>query len=294
MRSSTFTFAFAFAFAGCGAPADPGLVATMRVANAQFYPGTTPAPQDGPEILSFVNTTNTIRPGQLVKPLSGLASRDTTALALFLDGDPGYWVIQPGNEDPSNGNNLSWSAKLSFAPSLEPGAYTIEGRAVNGAGQFGPPQSAMVTATSAAPSGALVISLNWAQQADLDLHVVDPSGVEIWAKNQNSHEPPAPGSAPDPNGWMNGGILDYDSNGSCVIDGRRQENVYWTVTPPSGHYLARVDAFSMCGEPQADWTLSATLDGAVVGSSFGTLRDSDTMFMHVQGAGVLALEFDVP
>jgi len=290
-----FVFAFAFAFAGCGAaPADPGLGATMRVAGAQFYPGTWPAAEDGPPLLSFVNTTNTIRPGQLVKPLSGLASRDTTAVALFLDGDTGYWIVQPGNEDPTNNGDLTWSAKLSFTPTLKEGAYTIEARAVNAAGQFGAAQSATVTSISAAPAGTLVISLTWMQQADLDIHVVEPDGIESWAKQINSHMPPPPGSPPDPNGWMTGGILDYDSNSQCVIDGRRQEDVYWTVPPPSGHYIVRVDAFSLCGEFEADWTVGAVLEGNAVGSAFGTMLDNDTRFPHGPGAGLLALEFDVP
>jgi hypothetical protein len=290
------TLTFAFGLAGCGgASSDPGLRALMRVANAQFVPGAWPDATDGPDLLSLVNPTNTVRSGQLVQPLSGLATRDTTAVALFLGGDSGYFIVEPGIEDPTNDNNLAWSAKASFSPMLPPGPFTIEARAVNAAGQFGAAQSAMLTAMNAAPpSGMLVITLQWVQQADLDLRVVDPDGVEIWAKNPNSHMPPAPGQPPDPNGWMMGGILDYDSNANCVIDGRRQEDVYWMVPPPSGHYVVRVDAFSMCGEIQANWTLSATLDGNDVGDASGTMRDNDTMFPHGPGAGVLALEFDVP
>jgi hypothetical protein len=290
------TFVFAIALAGCsGASSDPGLNALMRVSGAQYVPGTTPVAMDGPPLLQFVNTTNTIRPGQLSKSLSGIASRDTTGVAIFLDGDAGYWVVEPGIEDPTNDNNLVWSAKLGFALNIVPGMmYTIEARAVNAAGQFGPPQSATLSATAPVPNGTLVVTLQWQQQADLDLRLVDPDGIEIWAKNQNSHEPPAPGSPPDPNGWMNGGILDQDSNASCVIDGRRMENIYWTTTPPSGHYIARVDAFSLCGEIQADWVLSATLDGNDLGHAFGTMRDSDTMFNHGPGAGLTALEFDIP
>jgi hypothetical protein len=292
----TFTFAFAlFALTGCsGSPSDPGLGSLLRVANAQYYAGVTPSAQDGPAILSFNNTSNLIRAGQLSKPLSGIVSRDTTAIALFLDGDAGYWIVEPGAEDPTALSQLGFSAKLSFSPSLAPGSYTLEGRAVNALGQFGPPSTATLSAMPQAPSGTLVITLRWVQDADLDLHVVDPNGFEIWAKNINSAPPPVPGQPSDPNAWKSGGILDFDSNASCMIDGLNQEDVYWTVPPPSGHYLVRVDAFSLCGEAQADWTVQAVLNGAVVGAASGSAHDSDTAFPHVAGAGVLALEFDVP
>ena len=88
--------------------------------------------------------------------------------------------------------------------------------------------------------------------------------------------------------------MDFDSNASCVIDGRRQENVVWKVPPPSGHYVARVDAFSMCSELAAHWSVDVRLGGAIVAHAQGSSFDSDTRFGHDRGAGVLAVEFDVP
>ncbi len=282
--------------AGCSGATDAtGLDSLLRVANAQYYPGPTPAAMDGPAIESFYNSSNLIRPGQRSKPLTGIVTRDTTAVAIFLENDPGYWIIIPGAKDPTANLQLAFSASLSFSPALEPGKYLLEGRAVDEQGNFGPPSTADLN-TAAAPidNATLLISLAWDRQADLDLHVVQPDGIEIWAKNQNSHEPPKPGDPPDPTGYVNGGILDFDSNANCVIDGRRQENVYWTVPPPSGHYLVRVDTFSLCGEPQAVFTVAATLDGQSLGMAQGIGRDADTIVPHVIGAGLLVLQFDVP
>jgi uncharacterized protein YfaP (DUF2135 family) len=114
--------------------------------------------------------------------------------------------------------------------------------------------------------------------ADLDLHVVDPAGVEIWAKHISD----------------SGGVLDFDSNSNCVIDGRRQEDVVWMAPPPPGHYLVRVDTYSLCSETFANWTVGVTLDGAVIAAAEGVGRDSDaSLYAHEQGAGVLATQFDV-
>jgi hypothetical protein len=80
----------------------------------------------------------------------------------------------------------------------------------------------------------------------------------------------------------------------CQIDGRRRENAIWKVAPPSGHYLVRVDTWSLCGQPIAHWVVSASLDGQSLAQSSGVALDSDAMYPHDKGAGVLAAEFDVP
>jgi hypothetical protein len=271
--------------AGCGGR-DDGLEAWLRVDGAQFYRGPAPAASDGPAVSSFVVTSGLVAPGQTQKPLSGQVPASARAVVLYLDGDVGYSVITPGATDPQSLDQLDFSARLSFSPLLPEGKYTLVGRAVDAAGHFGPRAEAELETASTAPDGAtLEITLSWDTQADLDLHVVTPSGVILWAKNINS--------AP-PNAWQTGGILDVDSNANCQIDGRRRETARWSAPPPSGHYIARVDAFSLCGEVQADWTVSATLDGASLGRASGYARDSDTAFAHDAAAGVTALQFDVP
>lgn len=283
------------AAAGCAqATDDPGLDSLLRVAGAQFYRGAMPAPQDGPAIAAFNNSSNLIRPGMTAKPLSGVVPTNATAVALYLDGDPGYWIIEPGTPDPTALGELGFSAKLSFSPLLPAGKYRLIGRAVDQAGRFGPPSEADL-ATADMPVGAtLLISLRWDVEADLDLRVTDPDGVEIDSHKINSWQPPAPGSPPDPNGYQSGGILDFDSNANCVIDGRRLENVYWTVAPPHGHYVVRVDTYSLCGLPLARWQVEAQLGGMPLGEAHGLGRDADTFMSHDQGAGILALQFDVP
>jgi hypothetical protein len=265
------------------------------VANAQYFAGATPSATDGPVIQSFYNSSNLIRPGQGSKPLSGLVPRKTTGIAIYLDGDAGYWIIIPGAEDPTTDGQLAFSARLSFSPALPLGQHVLVGRAVDQAGRFGPPATAELnTADAPLDTATLTVSLTWDQNADLDLHVVTPDGIEIWAKNINSHEAPRPGDPPDPNGYLQGGILDFDSNSGCNIDGRRQENAYWTAAPPPGHYLVRVDAFSLCGVPEAFYSVEARLFGQSLGRAAGIVVDADTIGPHVQGAGLLVLEFDVP
>src|SRR5262249_43431601 len=155
----------------------------------------------------------------------------------------------------------SFVTSLSFSGEVAPGPNALVVWAVDASDRFGPPsRSEFTIAPAPAPEGTLVVSLYWDADSDLDLHVVTPEGVEIYKGNVNSWQP-TPGSPPDPDAWRSGGVLDADSNAQCRIDGRRAEHVVWQAEPPRGHYLVRVDTFSLCAEPLARWGVEARLRG---------------------------------
>jgi hypothetical protein len=268
--------------AGCdGVPADSGFSAEMVVSGAQFTAGSMPAGIDGPVVVSLNLQRNAAYAGQIDDPVSGSLGPTATAAAIGLAGDLGYWTVPAGVPDVSAPDYPTFNVTLAFAETLPAGSYELVVQAVDAANRFGPAQTAPLTVAGAPmPAGALVVSLRWDTEADLDLHVVDPRGDEIW------HEDISPPGS--------GALLDFDSNANCVIDGRRQENVIWKDQPPSGHYLVRVDTPSLCAESFANWTVTARLEGKVVGSAVGESLETDTEMPHVSGAGVLALEFDVP
>ncbi len=282
------------AAAGCSnATNDQAYDALIRLSNAQFYRGAPPASSDGPTVTQIVPSPNLIRRGPNGN-VAGSVPRQTVAVAVYLKGDVGYWIVTPGLLDPTELDQLNFSAPASYASNLPAGEYTLMAQAADAQGHFGPPLERTIKTEDVMSTDTLLVSLAWDTEADLDLHLVTPDGTEVWANKINSLPPPVPGQPVDPNGYKSGGILDYDSNGNCVIDGRRVENVYWTVAPPSGHYIARVDAFSMCGQPQANWRLGVSLGDQSLGLASGYSRDSDTWLPHGAGSGVKALEFDIP
>lgn len=288
---------------GCGGlSADPGLDAQVRVAGAQFLPGAMPAPIGDARITALDSPSNTIRAGEINKALSGRLTRDGGAVAFGLAGDAGYWTVPAGPIDGSFSDQLTWSARLSFAPTLDDGPHELAVAAVDPAGRFGPASKLTLTARPHAVElggTRLVVSLSWDTEADLDLHVVLPTRppITVWTQHPSSYVPPGPGDPVDPGALTAAGALDADSNSQCLIDGRREENVAWSgsaAAPPHGTFAVLVDTFSLCGAPTAHWTADVYRDGdpTSIAHAEGTVVDSDTRGAHVAGSGVRALTFD--
>jgi len=280
---------------GCsdGASSDPALGSLMRILDAQFVPGASPRAQTGPEVIATELLSSTIWSGYADKPIRGTLGVTATAAALALSGDAGHWLIPAGVPDISAPTLPTFRCRASFSRSLAQPAYTLEVRAVDAQGRFGPPLRQTLTVLPTAPSrggtGELVVSLTWDNEADLDLHVIDPLGHEVFHGAPSSVDSFASGGAS-----QSAGILLADSNADCANDQLRQEDVVWQQAPPAGRYSVRVDTASLCDRSIAHWSVHVTLHGVALEPAQGTSVDSDTWGPHDRGAGVLALGFDVP
>lgn len=79
-------------------------------------------------------------------------------------------------------------------------------------------------------SGDLRINLQWYCKTDLDLHVIDPCGNEIYFSKRKAT---CQGGT---------GILDLDANALIGTTSRPQENIYW-LKPSPGTYTIKVVCF---------------------------------------------------
>jgi hypothetical protein len=101
-------------------------------------------------------------------------------------------------------------------------------------------------------SGQIQVTAAWNSPSDIDLHVTDPNGEEVYYGHRQS---------------SSGGVLDHDANAACNPQPPTVENVYWaTPNPPRGQYNAVVRAYAMCGAPQTPVTLSIAVGGRVIGT----------------------------
>jgi hypothetical protein len=281
--------------AGCGAAAsDPGLHADLRVDGAQFALGAMPVGEDGPAVVGVQFASASLFPGAHDQPLLGALAASSTTAAIGLAGDAGFWIVGAGPPAVEAPSEPTFDARLSLARSARLGPRMLIVRAVDQTGRFGPPETLALTVVAApAPTGRLTVHLEWDSDADLDLHVIDAAGVEIWAGHPSGYRTPPPPALPDPDAAKQAAQLDSDSNAGCHIDGRNQENVVWSVPPAAGHYVVRVDVPSLCGQTVADWRLRVLRDGTLIGEASGSLYDSDTRGAHGAGDGRTALVFDL-
>ncbi len=282
----------------CNATAtdDPGRDAYMQLHGAQFVRGAMPAGSaSGPKVLSINLINSNIYPNFPNDPITGALGPTATAAAIGMQGDVGYWRVVAGVPDIATPNDPSFAETAQFSGGIIAGKYTLVVRAVDAAGNFGLPGTQILTATAAPPvepipTGELVVTLTWAEEVNLDLHVIDPQGGDLYWGDQST-QPPFSGD--DDDAGQSYGTIDYDSNANCDIDGLDREDAVWRGAPPLGTYEVRVDAASLCGQPIAHWTVQVTLQGKVLGEATGVAVDADTRGSHGVGAGVAALTFDV-
>jgi len=108
-------------------------------------------------------------------------------------------------------------------------------------------------------SGDVQVTLIWDTDSDMDLHVVDPDGFEIYFVATES---------------SSGGLLDVDDIPSSGDTGPHVENIFWpTGGAPPGTYSAWVRHYdSLAGGPST-FTLEVRVGGEVIHRETGTLTE---------------------
>jgi hypothetical protein len=278
-----------------GATDDPGLDAYMQIHGGQFVRGPMPAGSaSGPKVLAIDLLNERTYPNLPNDSIAGTLAPTATAVAVGLQGDVGYWRVVAGVPSYTTPTDPSFAATAQFSAGIIPGKYTLVVHAVDAQGNFGLADTQLLVASATPPAetlptGALVVTLTWNNDTNLDLHVVDPQGNDLYWGAQST-QPPFSFDQVDGGSY---GTIDYDSNANCEIDGLDREDAVWKGAPPLGTYTVRVDAASLCGLPDAYWTVNVVLQGKTIGTATGTAVDADTRGSHGVGAGVTALTFDV-
>lgn len=117
-------------------------------------------------------------------------------------------------------------------------------------------------------TGDVQITLEWYDTVDLDLHVQDPNGEQIYFDEPTS---------------TSGGELDVDANYPCSapLTSSPLENVYWPWGgAPEGEYRVYVVYFSDCtNEGTVDYRVTVRVDGDVLDTYSGQLSPGDEAFV---------------
>lgn len=137
---------------------------------------------------------------------------------------------------------------LAFAQSIPAAELDLLFAVADTAGRVGPFERFAARVASVG-TGDVQVTLSWNADSDVDLHVVDPSGEEVFWGHRRA---------------ASGGELDLDSNAACAIDGVRNENITWPVgRAPRGRYTVRVDYWDSCGVGRTDYNVRVNSGGNV-------------------------------
>ena len=168
-------------------------------------------------------------------------------------GSASSFVIQagssPGRSDLANFDTTS-TAVTFVARNVPAGSYYVRVYGKNSAcspPSFLGPASNEVLVFAVGASSDVQVTVSWDAMSDVDLHVVEPSGEEIYWGNKNS---------------LTGGVLDVDSNPACLFDNRQIENIGW-MRAPAGTYTVRVDYWADCGVSRTNYLVTVRNNGNV-------------------------------
>ena len=280
-----------------------GLNSLIRVKGGQAFRGSISDPPDAsPATASISPGNSTIFAGAVDRNIPGKVGPNSNTAAIGVAGDQSYWRVPALTPDQTNADLFTFAAQLSLTP-MATGSPLLERssdgtvtlslsiRAIDNAGNFGAADIQQFIFMPETITGSLGVTLQWDSPTDLDLHVlVFPSSgqgnTEIWSKKRSAYDG-ADGGDPD-------GLLDFDSNANCQLDGRNTENVVWKGTPPQGHYVVRVAAASLCGQASATWWAYASVPDQSKGEATGVLTQGAARHGTGPGSGVTVLEFDYP
>ncbi len=210
--------------------------------------GEPPGEGDGPAA-SVTSSGTVINGGSVMVRIEGDGDFDRVVVAI--DGAGGYFEVTL----PDAVAAVNLLITLSQVIGADQFAFLY---AVGSADDIGAYAEVAATVVSVG-TGELQVSVSWDAPSDVDLHVLDPDGDEVF------YGSPAVAS---------GGELDLDSNAACFIDNVNNENITW-ATAPDGTYTVRLDYFADCEVAESNYAVTVQRAG----------RDPETFTGVFTGAG---------
>jgi hypothetical protein len=219
---------------------------TVSVRDGSFVDGA-PTPSSDATLAQIVSLTGppaVTNGGIALLHVALSAAVDAPIFAVQLAGDEGYYTV-PG-VDRNNDGTYEISVKVPAneeQSSIRVGVALLD--AMGNAGAYQEIDLQLV------PSGIgdVKITLSFDRLHDLDLHVIEPSGDQIFYQR--------PGSTI-------GGQLDLDSGANCMPSPSNSENVFWPPGgAPAGEYRVSVQNYQQCSPGEIKFTVRIAYDDVV-------------------------------
>lgn len=257
----------------------------IEVQNGEFVSGALPA-ESGTGI-SAVITANTRALEGGSSPINITSVSDFSDLLIGIQGTSGYFQVPIADLDTADGR---YTAIILFENDLPREEFTIITELINQAtNEVGGRTLIEVSTLEQSSAAKMQISLSWDLLNDIDLHLVEPNGNEIYFGNEGGlnydwdqlyidHPDDWDMLTPDQmseyilDDEVTTGVLDLDSNPGCWIDSVNNENIIY-IFPSDiqvGEYIVRVDFYSDCvWAGTTNYIVTARYDNELMATSSG-------------------------
>ncbi len=241
---------------GIAPVSEKNLLNKSLILYGQLHEGNLPATTPGVNFITSNSVLGSILTGDILTVYLPVITNADSLCKLYIrvkDANA-YWEV------PLNSNQQYPTVEIRIPNFIQLQPFEMEYLVESCAGQIGE----LITANSvdiytiAGQAGSPRFNLIFELGYDLDLHVIDPSGEEIYFGHPNS---------------VSGGQLDVD----CICCDNPSENIFWS-DGPTGSYQFWVNDYSDCvPENCADYTLYVfDNDNQVVQVQTGTLCDGNS------------------
>jgi hypothetical protein len=219
----------------------------VDVAGAEFTPGAAPAAAEAsllPKIIALSAPSGTTNGGSLVLRVTLEQPTPSPLFLVSVSGDAGYHTVTGVAVDAAGGYEI----ELQVGADVQAGSLVVSVAPTDGQGQVGEYHDVTVTVIQSGV-GDVKVTLSFEPTHDLDLHVFEPSGVEISYRRKTS---------------ASGGRLDLDSGSNCTPGRSNAENIFWPAgSAPVGEYRVTVQDFEQCERGGIDFTVRVENGGLV-------------------------------
>ena len=250
------------------------IVAAIEVAGAAGVPRfqEVPAPSGGPSV-AVTGNHGYAAGGALFLDIEAEPGAAVDKLLLSIDGESfGYYEIDLP-DSASSYRLLGW-VEFDLPPDIPRACLNVS--AVDTGGAVGEP-SCHVVINLPVDFGDVQVTVSWDTDADLDLHVADPTGHEVYFGADEVES---------------GGVLDLFSGNCLRPDRRRNEHIAWSQgTPPPGRYEVRLSHYDSCDVEETSYVVRVYNHGTVsifTGTFTGPGDDA------ARGTGRVITTFEVP
>jgi hypothetical protein len=237
-----------------GAPANDSDV--ISVDEGDFESGDPPPTEGGealPQIVQVTGPTAVTNGGTALLHVQLSPAVASPTFVIGLEGDTGYHTVTGVDADGDGTYDIS----VRVASEATQASLVLSVALMDAMGNVGPyyPLSIEIVRSG---TGDVKITLSFDRLHDLDLHVIEPGGEEIWFDRKVT---------------ATGGVLDLDSGENCVQSPANAENIFWPPGgAPAGTYQVKVQNFQQCSAGPIDYTVRVAYDN-VVNTYEGTFPD---------------------